>query len=82
MSSEIGKQLTVSELAQLKLPAVVCLQKDGRSLTSTWWVTEVRPDWVVFCAAHVSFLAQRTPEDGVVDDTGTPIRIYEYLGKP
>jgi hypothetical protein len=82
--NELGKQLTVSDLEKLTLPAVVFLQKKGIPQIFSWWVTDVSPFGVHFYAGEINmhFFAKRTAEDGITDDTGIPMRIYEFLGEP
>ena len=77
MSSEIGRELKVSELHP---PQVVVLKKLGRPL-ATVWVRSVDEHFVEFYAGEVqmTFMASRDG-DGIRDDD-MPIKIYEYLGK-
>jgi hypothetical protein len=77
-SSEIGRELKVSEL---KLKTVVVLHKPERPFI-TAWVVAIDDRFVCFALNKIGmgFLAQRQG-DGIIEDTGTAIQIFEYLGE-
>jgi hypothetical protein len=82
MSTEIGRELKVSELIPLH---VVVLQKDGMaSIAMTLWVQQISEQWVRLYSGVTGtvFLAARSGPDleELIDDAGARVRIYEYLG--
>lgn len=80
--SEIGRELKVSEL---KPRTVVVVEKSGHPIMSTLWVYLITPGHVIFTSGILrgDFSAKRTGPDleELTDDTGKPIRVYEYLGE-
>lgn len=80
---EVGRELKVSEL---KVRTIVVLQKPGRNVLTTMWVADILPGSVCFRAGEIrtTFIATRTGTDleQITDDTGVPMKVYEYLGKP
>jgi hypothetical protein len=82
MKNEIGRELKVSEL---KWRTVVVLEKSGHPVMSTMWVAEVTNGYVLFTSGvlRTDFMAQRTGPDleQITDNTGKPMKIYEYLGE-
>ena len=81
-NEEVGRELKVSEL---KPHTVVWLEKETWNVLTTMWVVEVSEAWVHFfaAAADVNFLATRTGpgREAITDDSGIPMKIYEYLGE-
>lgn len=79
--SEIGKELSVSEL---KPRTVVVLMKPGRP-AATMWVIEILPRWVHFRAGEVGveFIARRTGEglQQITDEDGLRMEVHEFLGE-
>ena len=75
---EVGRELKVSEL---KLKTVVVIWKQGRP-PATLWVIQIAESFVHFFAgeANINFLAKRAGE-GITDDDGLPMKVFEYLGK-
>ncbi|HXA24442.1 MAG TPA: hypothetical protein VNW90_19315 [Acetobacteraceae bacterium] len=82
MNNEIGRELKVSEL---KWRTVVVLAKANVPMLSTMWVAEVTKAYVLFTSGvlRMDFMAQRTGPDleQITDNTGEPMKIYEYLGE-
>jgi hypothetical protein len=78
---EIGRELLAGELRR---GMIVWLQKEGRSAIATMWVTGISAETVEFYAGvtNIHFLARRLPDGHIYDDTGNPMAIYLYLGKP
>jgi hypothetical protein len=79
--SEIGRELQVNEL---KVKGIVVLQSSKRPGDfCTLWVQELGQDFVVFLAAtlRVSLLCKIREDGALMDDAGTVLRVYEYLGK-
>jgi hypothetical protein len=80
-TNEIGRELKASELVPR---TVVILEKPGHPFV-TWWVLHVFPDYVVFTSGVLRgyFVAHRTGPDleEITDDTGRPMKVYEYLGE-
>jgi hypothetical protein len=78
---EIGRELRVSEL----VPRRIVILHKGQTL-ATLWVVEVLEDWVAFRAGKTDtgFIARRCGPDleGITDNTGAPMKVYEYLGEP
>jgi hypothetical protein len=78
---EIGRELRVSEL----VPRTIVILHKGQTL-ATLWVVEVLQEFVHFRAGAVNteFIALRCGPDleGVTDNTGSPMKLYEYLGEP
>jgi hypothetical protein len=81
MMNEVGRELKVSEL---KPKTVVVVAKQLRP-AATVWVVEIHPEYVHFRAGSINmeFLAARTGPDleQITDDSGLPMRVYEYLGE-
>jgi len=82
---EIGRELKVSELQP---PVVVILWKANRPTTyATLWVRRITPEFVHFGGndglTEYHFLAERTGPDReqITDDSGTEMKMFEYLGK-
>jgi hypothetical protein len=78
---EIGRELKVSDLHKGQ---IAWLQKEGRPSVVSAWVVSISPDFVGFYAGEIGmeFLARRTPDDGITDDSNIPMAMYSYLGKP
>lgn len=83
MTNEIGRELKVSDL---RPRTIVWLFKEGREAMATMWVVSVGSDYVHFRAGVIKteFLAARCGPglESITDDSGWPMKIYEYLGKP
>lgn len=83
MTSEVGRELKVSELTR---GGVVILAKPGRPLASVR-VVGIGSDWVTFRAQYpdgreIHFVAKRTGADKEqVSDDDHPMKMYEYLGE-
>jgi hypothetical protein len=77
----VGKKLTASEL---KRQTVVVVRRDDRPYAATLWVETITPEFVVFLAGEpdpkIHFVVERRADGTMADDTGTEIKVYEYLG--
>ena len=91
MTSEVGRELKVSEL---KPKAVVCVWKATRpNVMATMWVVAVEDVYVEFYAGDVqshdagnlkmTFVAMRTgPDlDSITDNSHATMKMFEYLGE-
>lgn len=81
---EVGRELKVSEL---RPRTIVVLHKVGRdNFLVTMWVVEILPAYVKFTAGEIrtDFIARRCGPglDEITDNTGLPMKVYEYLGEP
>ncbi len=80
--SEIGRQLRADELREM---TVVCLRREDRDITATWWVESINSRAVVFLAGatwpRIHFMAFRQADGTLVDDTGKLMLVFEYLGE-
>jgi hypothetical protein len=80
MTSEIGRELKVSEL---RPKTVVWVHKGDHA--ATMWVVQVRAGHVHFYSGvrRMDFIAKRTGPGGeqITDDSGAPMKVLEYLGE-
>ena len=80
--SEIGPRLKIEDLRER---TVVVITRADRPSFATMWVERVFADCVMFqnglTATKVHFLAKRLPDGRMVDDTGSEIQAFQYLGK-
>jgi hypothetical protein len=77
--SEVGRELQADNLFVRKVVVV----RPRPDMMFTMWVEAIDEKTVTFYAGHLNLhiINFRTPEGDIIDDKGTKIRVYEYLGE-
>jgi hypothetical protein len=81
-NQEIGRKLAASEFPQFQMKVVVTHKSKWGGIYVTAWLVEANADVAVLqhSDGQVTFLG-RIMENKLVDEDGTEIEVYEFLGE-
>jgi hypothetical protein len=76
---EIGRELLAHELRKRQ---IVWVTKQNRPAIMTMWVVEINESFVHLWSGDfgIELVLRRLPGGGVTDDSGLPMKLFEYLG--